>query len=359
MTETQDEQIVAFSLLRTEDEIMQNWKGDISTPVVSVCTITYNHEAFIAEAIESFLMQETDFPFELVIDEDCSTDGTADVIRKYAEKYPNIIKANLRDKNVGMMVNGTENLERAKGEYIVICEGDDYWTDNNKLQIQIDLMDKYPECNISIHRATVRNEDSRKILNMANYGDEIKVISLKEIIESSGQFAPTSSYCIRNHIITTLPDWFYAEAPIGDFFLEVYGAKNAGCLYIPNNMSVYRVFARGSWSENILRTFSKNELVFNQKMEEVLEKMKDDFDEDIVKSIEIKQSHSILKQSEYYLHNKQYKLFRKKISKAYLYSKKNNERINYLYQYRNFPLIFSQNKTLLKIKSILRRIVKK
>ena len=127
--------------LRSETEIMKNWKGDSNTPLVSVCTITYNHEKFIAEALDSFLMQETDFPFELVVDDDCSPDGTADVVRQYMIKFPNIIKPNLREKNVGMMPNFIENMKRAKGKYIALCEGDDYWTDPLKLQKQVDFLE--------------------------------------------------------------------------------------------------------------------------------------------------------------------------------------------------------------------------
>ncbi|ADV46971.1 glycosyltransferase [Nitratifractor salsuginis] len=130
---------------RTEQEIMKNWRGDIKSPTVSICTITYNHENFIEEALDSFLMQETDFPIEIVIDDDCSIDKTPDIIRKYVEKFPNIIKANLREQNVGMMSNFIENLNRAKGKYIALCEGDDYWTDPLKLQKQIGFLEENNE----------------------------------------------------------------------------------------------------------------------------------------------------------------------------------------------------------------------
>ena len=93
---------------KTEQEVMKNWKGDTEIPLLSICTISYNHEKYIAEALDSFLIQETDFPFEIVIDDDCSPDGTANIIEQYIEKYPNIINANLRKINVGMMKNFTE-----------------------------------------------------------------------------------------------------------------------------------------------------------------------------------------------------------------------------------------------------------
>ncbi len=130
---------------KTEKEIMQNWKGDLGKPVVSVYTITYNHEKYIAESIDSFLIQETDFPFEIVIGEDCSTDGTRKIIEEYVEKYPNIIKLITSENNVGMQANGQRTMEACKGQYIATCEGDDYWTDKNKLQIQKDFLESNPE----------------------------------------------------------------------------------------------------------------------------------------------------------------------------------------------------------------------
>ena len=129
----------------TEKEIMKNWQGDISEPVVSICCITYNHEKYIEETIDSFLMQETDFPFEIVIGEDCSTDNTRKIVEKYKEMYPNIIKLIVSENNVGMQANGQRTMEACIGEYMALCEGDDYWTDKNKLQIQKDFLESNPE----------------------------------------------------------------------------------------------------------------------------------------------------------------------------------------------------------------------
>jgi len=140
---------------KTEQEIMKNWKGDIANPVVSVCTITYNHGMFISEAIDSFLMQETDFPFEVIIGEDCGRDNTAKIVREYADQYPNIIKATIREKNIGINANFLDIILKAKGEFIALCEGDDYWTDSNKLQIQIDFLKSNQEFSGSGHQARV------------------------------------------------------------------------------------------------------------------------------------------------------------------------------------------------------------
>ena len=129
--------------LRSEKEIMKNWKGDVSKPLVSICCITYNHEAYIEDALEGFLIQETDFPFEILIHDDASIDGTADIIREYEAEYSNLIKPIYQKENQyskRVDIFKTFLYPRAKGEYIAVCEGDDYWTDPNKLQLQAQFL---------------------------------------------------------------------------------------------------------------------------------------------------------------------------------------------------------------------------
>ena len=109
--------------------------------IVSVLMITYNHENFIREAIDGVLMQKTTFPIELIIGEDCSTDSTRKIVVEYAEKYPDLIRPLLPGSNLGMMKNFNKTMEAAKGKYIAICEGDDYWTDPLKLQKQVDILE--------------------------------------------------------------------------------------------------------------------------------------------------------------------------------------------------------------------------
>jgi len=130
--------------------------------LVSICTITYNHAKFIRQALDGFLMQETNFPFEVLIHDDASTDGTADIIREYAEKYPDIIKPIFQKENQyskGVQISLTYNFPRVKGKYVALCEGDDYWTDPRKLQTQVDFLEANPEFSMCFHPVTVRYED--------------------------------------------------------------------------------------------------------------------------------------------------------------------------------------------------------
>lgn len=121
-------------------------------PVVSICCITYNHEPFIANAIEGFLMQKTVYPYEIIIGDDYSTDKTREIIESYAKHHPELIKIITSDRNVGVIANENRVLTEAKGKYIAFCEGDDFWTNASKLQKQVEFLEKHPEFSVSFHR---------------------------------------------------------------------------------------------------------------------------------------------------------------------------------------------------------------
>lgn len=131
-------------------------------PLVSVCMITYNHEKYISQAIEGVLIQQTNFAFELIIGEDCSTDNTRKICLEYKEKYPNIIRLLLPDVNLGMSKNFIETIQAATGKYIAFCEGDDYWTDSEKLQKQVSFLDANQKYSFCCHRFRVLNDITKK-----------------------------------------------------------------------------------------------------------------------------------------------------------------------------------------------------
>lgn len=135
-----------------------------TTPLLSIICITYNHERYISDALESFLMQQTSFPFEIIIHDDASTDGTADIIKNYEKKYPDLIRAIYQSENQysqGVIIE--EQLHRmARGKYIAVCEGDDYWVDTHKLQKQVDFMTAHPECSISFHKVLFKYENAEE-----------------------------------------------------------------------------------------------------------------------------------------------------------------------------------------------------
>lgn len=126
-------------------------------PLVSIVCITYNHEPYLRKALDGFLMQKTSFAYEIVLAEDCSTDGTRRICEEYAGKYPDIIHYIYRDHNVGYNENEYEAMSAAKGKYIAYCEGDDYWTISNKLQKQVDFLESHVDYSVCWHRCKHHN----------------------------------------------------------------------------------------------------------------------------------------------------------------------------------------------------------
>lgn len=132
---------------KSQEEVIKNWQGN--QPAVSICCITYNHESYIEEALNGFLIQETNFPFEIVIHDDASTDNTARIIKKYEKKYPAIFRPIYQTENQKSKyksgMNPRFNFPRAKGKYLALCDGDDYWSDPYKLQKQVDFLEEHEE----------------------------------------------------------------------------------------------------------------------------------------------------------------------------------------------------------------------
>ena len=211
---------------------------------VSVAMITYNHEQFITEAVSSVLNQETDFEYEIVIGDDCSTDGTRNLLLELQEKYPEKIKLHQRSENLGMLRNFASVLSDCQGTYIALLEGDDYWTDTKKLQKQVDYLDSHPGCAISFH-------DVMKLRDNGIFEPWTPAIEKKESysIEDlfAGNFIPTCSVVFRAGLFEEFPDWYY-KAALGDWTLHVLNAQHGDIGYLDDIMGVYRIHSGGTWS---------------------------------------------------------------------------------------------------------------
>lgn len=253
-----------------EQEIMKNWQGTLTEPLVSICCITYNHEKFIAEALDSFLMQKTDFPFEILVYDDRSTDDAANIIKKYTDIFPNIIKAKLRNENIGASNNSLDLLTEASGEYLALCEGDDFWTDENKLQHQVNIMQEHPDCNISFHPANILNnlnvpdnefnsfalnfDKNIKYINnsllLSQHTDTRKVYDAGTCLREGGSFMPTASIVVKRSSILDLL-LLKSKEPSRDYFVQILGSIHGGGLYINKTMSTYRVHNNGVFSSQV------------------------------------------------------------------------------------------------------------
>jgi len=196
-----------------------------NTPLVSICSTTYNLEKYIGEALESWLSQKTNFDYEIVICDDCSKDKTVVVIESFVEKYPNKIRLLKAAKNMGMMPNYIRSLQAARGKYIAVCDGDDYWIDENKLQLQVDFLESNTDFVACLTNSYVINEltGEKKIAKHQIWD----VATSKELLyhddfhKDNINLSPghVSTYIFRNNLITEFPTWFLYQNMVKQNFL--------------------------------------------------------------------------------------------------------------------------------------------
>lgn len=218
--------------------------------LVSVNCITYNHEKYIGDTIEGFLMQKTNFDFEILIGEDCSTDNTRSICEKYAKKAPGKIRLITSDSNVGARKNSERLLEHSRGKYIALCEGDDFWTDPYKLQKQVDYMENHPECSLCFHAAKVVNEKGKETGGEFRPYKKNSISLTGEIIIGGGEFCPTASLFFPKKYLENPPE-FFLKAHIGDYPLQMMLASYGYAYYIDEIMSAYRIGVPGSWTNQL------------------------------------------------------------------------------------------------------------
>lgn len=209
----------------------------MNAPLLSVCLITYNHNKYIREAIDSVLMQKVNFTWELIIADDFSTDGTREIVLEYKEKYPDFIKLILQKKNVGPTQNWRDVITSPKSKYIAYFEGDDYWTDPYKLQKQVDFLEEHPEFSLCFHNALIIWEDRSQDPKYFCAKNQKETSTIEDVVEK--WFIPTASMVFRKEYITHLPEWF-KDVYNGDYALHLLLADKGKIGYIDKVMSVYR-----------------------------------------------------------------------------------------------------------------------
>lgn len=235
-------------------------------PLVSVCVMTYQHVNFIKECLDGILMQETNFDFEILLGEDASTDGTREICIEYAEKYPDRIKLFLHHRENNIAIGGSPtgrfnlvyNLFSAKGKYIALCEGDDYWTDPKKLQKQVDFLQKNDDYVISFHDCEVLDVENK--IKKKSYLPIDRQKEKSQIELMSGSWLPTLTVLFRNlEILKNLPKSFYKVTNADTFLWSILGQY--GKAYFDISISaVHIMHQNGVWGKKAALYKMKNRI---------------------------------------------------------------------------------------------------
>ncbi|MDB5177142.1 MAG: sugar transferase [Candidatus Saccharibacteria bacterium] len=223
-------------------------KKTSSLPVVTIICITYNQEKFIGQAIESFLAQKTKFSIEALIHDDASTDNTASIVADYAKRYPNIIKPLYEKKNQFSSGNDgfiNEMFNQARSKYIAVCEGDDYWSDPEKLQRQVDFLDEHPDYAVCFHRGRITFEDESKPDMFFPEKPGARQFTFNQLLKQNFILANSVMYR-RQKQTDILPS---GALPL-DWYAHLYYAQFGKIGYIDKVMSVYRRHRGGIWWES-------------------------------------------------------------------------------------------------------------
>ena len=231
-------------------------------PFVSVCCITYNHVNYIKDAIEGFIMQKTSFYFEIIIHDDASTDGTPEIIKEYAEKYPKLIFPIFQTENQYSKIQGSILTQfvwpKVRGKYIAVCEGDDYWIDPHKLQKQADYLEVNQDCSLCFHAAeyVYERDPEKNFVYRPKKIPKNKKFEIKHAILVGGSLMPTNSMFFISEYVKDIPEWMN-KAPTGDGPLMLLLATKGNLGYIDELMSAYRVATLNSWSATAKATDGK------------------------------------------------------------------------------------------------------
>jgi glycosyltransferase involved in cell wall biosynthesis len=235
------------------------------TPLASVCLLTYNHAPFIKQGLESVLAQNATFPWELVIADDCSTDGTRDVLKEYRDRYPDRIRLILQDRNVGPAANWIDLMNALVGKYASYLEGDDYWTDSSKLQKQVSFLEAHPDYVLCFTRGELRDMFTGTS-TVRPPATENTDVTLADFIHANSQLTATCVYR-RLPSVAKLPD-YTDQFPFGDLFLYIWLLHTTGlkARVLSDVTAVYRLHAGGIYGS--MRQSTKSGIrAYNQHLE--------------------------------------------------------------------------------------------
>jgi hypothetical protein len=217
----------------------------VTAPKVSVVLRTFDHARFIAQAIESVLIQQAPFPFELVIAEDCSTDGTREIVNGYAERNPDVVRTVLPERNVGHGEIFRLGLEAASGSFVAYLDGDDYWTSRSKLARQVEFFEANPDCVSCFHDVSLVYDEAGLPSGAVSPRLAEGRFGLEQILMEC--FVPAPAMMFRSEVADDLPPWVFESAWI-DWLIHIKAAERAPLGYLPEALAAYRVHKGGMFS---------------------------------------------------------------------------------------------------------------
>ena len=245
-------------------------------PEVSISCLAYNHGKYIRRMLESLVSQKTNFPFEILIHDDASTDNTAEIIREFEKKYPDIVKPIYQTENQyskGVRISGRFQYPRIAGKYVAYCECDDFWCDENKLQLQYDYMESHPECAMCCHAADIVDENGEHVRYQRPFA-KTRIVDVKNVLWDKRDYIPTASQFVKASLVKNKKPSYFRGAPIGDLTMQLLCAINGSVYYMDRVMSGYRINVGVSWTTKMSADTEKR-AEFRKK----LLKMFDTFDE--------------------------------------------------------------------------------
>lgn len=234
-------------------------RSDLPTPLVSVSVTTYQHEKYIAQTLDSIVAQQTDFPFEILLGEDNSQDQTRQVCLEYSRKYPELIRLILHDRTKVIEINGRPtgrfnwmtNLNSARGTYIALCEGDDYWKDTSKLQKQVDFLQSHADYSLSFHDCATVDPDGNTIDEFL-LGAQGRDLNQTDLVR--GRRVPTLTAMFRASDLVNLPPVFLDVLNADTFIFAFLGQKGSAKFQSEIQPAAYRIHPGGIWSSaNVMR----------------------------------------------------------------------------------------------------------
>ncbi len=255
---------------------------------VSIVCAVYNHGEYIRRCLEGFVSQKTDFAYEVLIHEDASTDNSAQIVREFEEKYPDIIKPIYQTENQyskGVPISLKYQFPRVLGKYVAFCEGDDYWIDEQKLQKQVDYMETHPDCTFCFTNGYIEDlADNGKMRDFvpyndddaATYTDESRVYTLDDMHEMT--FVPTASYLMPAEILHRILPWIQEKCPTGDLRWRLYATACGYSYYLKDKTCVYRQNVPGSAMTRWKKYTKRQMYVHNQRIVNMILKLNELFD---------------------------------------------------------------------------------